>query len=144
MYTYDITVSLLYLYYIYLFKFTLFYCPYTLPFPSQNRKLETIVYKSNSASAWLYTTVDSADRSRFPRCEIHGSRRIVIYENRTIRIVSSKPVMETNIKIKMKKEKKGKKMVEEFRGIRENSPLPYLRVLSASIIIMEEMVKGTE
>lgn len=142
MYTYDITVSLLYLYYIYLFKFTLFYCPYTLPFPSQNRKLETIVYKSNSASAWLYTTVDSADRSRFPRCEIHGSRRIVIYENRTTRIVSSKPVMETNIKIKMKKEKK--KMVEEFRGIRENSPLPYLRVLSASIIIMEEMVKGTE
>lgn len=111
MYTYDITVSLLYLYYIYLFKFTLFYCPYTLPFPSQNRKLETIVYKSNSASAWLYnyTTVDSADRSRFPRCEIHGSRRIVIYENRTTRIVSSKPVMETNIKIKMKKEKKGEK-----------------------------------
>lgn len=35
-------------------------------------------------------------------------------------------------------------MVEEFPGIRENSPLPYLRVLSASIIIMEEMVKGTE
>lgn len=121
MYTYDITVGLLYLYYIYLFKFTLFYCPYTLPFPSQNRKLETIVYKSNSASAWLYTTVDSADRSRFPRCEIHGSRRIVIYENRTTRIVSSKPVMETNIKIKMKKEKKEKKGEKNGRRVSWNS-----------------------